>query len=862
VNVALCLRRLGLLALAVLSIAPASAHAIEIVPGGVTLDLLNRAGEPEVRAGAHPDRLVEVVEFSDPDETKEDPKDMVFDFAPGLNVNPGSVPPCPRRLFDEVSFANGAGCRPQSQVGVAARGSGESERSAPLYSVEPGPNEAGLFGIQGFPPLKLLVRLRPEDQGLSVRLNDLPQVPGSSLSKLRLEFWGIPADHQEGTSIPRKAMLSMPSRCDGPLLTATAATHTWQQPDRWVSGVGEASHPLVGCEELPFEPDLGFSLTAPVADSLSGVGIDLTLPQNEDPAGLATSQLKDANIALPKGMTISPGGANALEACGDAQFGLGTATEVSCPSASKVGTVELDVPSLAKPLAGSIYLATETPTERIRLFIAASAKGSEVKLAGALHTDPQTGELSAALNDLPEASFERMSLHFDGGPGALLATPLACAPATTTATLTPYSATTPIERQSAVELSAPGGSACPAQPPFVPTFSGGATDPRPGHTTAFTATVHRRDGEELPERLQIELPPGLSAALGSVEPCSTAALAKESCPSASRLGKALAELGPGDSPASIDGEIYLTGPYRKAPFGLALLFKANLGPFDLGSLSIRATLGIDPLTGQVTLATDPLPSAMEGIPIRFQTLGLDLERPGFMRNPTSCAPAAVNATLYSGSGAIALPSSSFALQGCIALPFAPKLSVALANPFELRAGGRPSLRLGLRTPAKSANLRSLQVTFPKLLKLDSNGLSEICARRAAMKGECPKGSRVGSATAKTPLLQTPMKGSLYVAQPPDDGPPDIWAHLAGDGLEVDLRGQTGTKDGHPLTKFTALPDFPIGSLALVFSGGPKGLIELRGDPCGARRLFAPSALGGQNGARAARRVRVGVDCGG
>jgi hypothetical protein len=854
------LSRLGLLALAALSVSSGPAHAIEIAPGGMSLELLDRGGEPEVRAGAHPDRLVEVVEFSDPDETKEDPKDMVFDFAPGLNVNPRPVPPCPRRVFDEFPFT-GNSCPAESQVGVA--GGGANESPVPLYSIEPGPNEAGLFGIQGFPPLKLLVRLRPEDQGLSVRLNDLPQAAGSAPPKIRLEFWGIPADHQESTLIPRRAMLTTPTRCDAGPLTATAATHTWQQPDRWVSATADTGHSLSGCEELPFDPALGFSLATPAADSPSGVGIDLTVPQDEDPAGLATSQLKDANIALPKGMTISPGGADGLLSCSDAQFGLASASDPSCPTASRVGTVELDVPALSKPLAGTIYLGAERPGERFRLFLAAAAKGSQVKFAGSLHADPLSGRLTAALNDLPEASFARMSLHFDGGPGALLATPLNCAPATTTATFTPYSATTPIERQSAVELSAPGGSACPAQPPFAPTLSGGSTDPRPGHATAFTATVRRRDGEELPERLQIALPAGMSAALGSVEPCPESALAKQSCPTSSRLGKAVAELGPGESPAAIDGEIYLTGPYRRAPLGLALLFKANLGPFDLGSLSIRATLGIDPLTGQVTLATDPLPSAMEGIPIRFQTLGLDLERPGFMRNPTSCVPATLSATLHSTSGRVARPSSPFALHNCIALPFRPALSLALGERAELGAGGRPSLRLGLRVPAKSANLRSLQVALPKLLKLDSGGLREICARRAAQRGQCPPGSRVGSALAKTPLLKAPMKGSLYVAQPPDNGPPDIWAHLAGAGLEVNLRGETGRKDGHPVTRFAGMPDFPLASLALVFSGAKHGLLRLQGDPCGGagRRLQGEAEIAGQNGARVAARVRVGVGCG-
>jgi hypothetical protein len=845
------------IALAVLCLAPAAANAALVVdPTSTTLEVVDAAGEPENRAGSHPDRLIQSFKFTDTGGDLEYPKELTIDLPPGLSGDPSAVPFCSRPQINVILGE----CPRESQVGVLGSGT----RFLPIYSVEPAPNEVASFAAVPFvTPVFFSGRLRPADQGLTLRLGDIEHSTFFAFTEGEIELWGIPADHQEGTSIPRKPLLTLPTRCDSGPLATTVSIRTWQHPESWSSEVAETGHSLVGCEELPFEPDLGFSLDRPAADAPSGVGIELTVPQDEDSSSLATSQLRDADIVLPKGMTISPGGAVGLLACSDAQFGLGAAAEVSCPAASKVGTVELDVPSLAKPLAGSIYLATETPTERIRLFIAASAKGSEVKLAGALHTDPDTGELTATLANLPEASLSRMSLHFDGGPGALLATPLNCAPATTTATFTPYSATAPVSRESSVELSDPNGGSCPAQPPFAPTLSGGSTDPRPGHATAFTATVRRRDGEELPERLQIALPVGMSAALGTVDPCPESALAKQSCPTSSRLGKAVAELGPGPSPATIDGEIYLTGPYRKAPFGLALSFKPTLGPFELGPLVIRAAVRVDSLSGRITLETEPLPTVFEGIPIRFQTLGLDLDRPGLMGNPTSCVPAALSATLHSSGGRVARPSSPFALHNCIALPFAPKLSLSLGNPSELEAGGRPSLRLGLRVPAKSANLRSLQVALPKLLKLDSEGLREICARRAAQRGQCPPGSRVGSALAKTPLLQTPMKGSLYVAQPPDNGPPDIWAHLAGAGLEVNLRGETGREDGRPVTRFAGMPDFPLASLALVFSGAKHGLLRLQGDPCGGvgRRLQGETEIGGQNGARVAARVRVGVGCG-
>jgi hypothetical protein len=515
-----------------------------------------------------------------------------------------------------------------------------------------------------------------------------------------------------------------------------------------------------------------------------------------------------------------------------------------------VGTLQLSVPSLAKPLRGTIYLGEERPGERFRLFMAASGSGTQVKLLGALRADPVSGRLTAALKDLPQASFSRMSLRFDGGPRALLATPLACGQATTTATLTPFSATAALSRSASATLTARGGGPC-AAPTFAPTLLAGSTTTRPAKPTAFTATIHRNDGEALPERLSLTLPKGMSAALGAVVPCPASSLATNSCPATSQVGSTLAELGPGTNPAQLQGGVFLTGPYRHAPFGVALTFKASLGPFELGTLSVRAQVRLDPQSGQVTIATDSLPSVFEGIPIRFQTIGLDFDRKGFIRNPTSCVPAKVNATIASGTGAVARPASPFAIHGCIELPFAPKLAL------ELGQGSNPALQITTKLPSKGANLRSLELTLPKRLKLDTANLEALCSRFDAIRSKCPQGSAVGTASARTPLLKGALKGSLYLAQPPDNGPPDLWASLEGEGMRIALNGELSVHEGQVTTRFGNAPDFPLGRLGLRFFGGGEGLLEVRGEPCG-KPLSALTEIGGQNGAWVRDRVAVGT----
>jgi hypothetical protein len=853
-----CARMALLAALALLCGLPASARAeLAFEPAGTTLQLLNVAGEPETRAGAHPDRMIQGFKLVDTGGEPERMKQQVIELPPGLGGSLDAVPLCPR---PKVMTLLGD-CPAGSRVGTMTI----FTEQVPVYSVQPGPNEAATFAIVlFFGPVMMTGRLRPADQGLSLYLNEIEDPPFvSGITEGQLELWGVPADHQTGTSIPRRALLTTPTRCDLPPLAARLSVRTWEHPDRWFFGSADTGQKLTGCEDLSFAPELGFVLDEHRADAPSGARIDLMTPQERDPDRRATSLVKDVEIAMPAGLTVSPGGATALTACGDAQFGLGTAEDAACPPSSRVGSVEIEMTGLERPVNGAIYLGEEHPNDRFRVLIAARAVGTTMKFAGSLRADPRSGRLTTTMRDLPQIAFDRMSLRFDGGPGALLATPLTCGPAPTSAQFVPYSGSSPVERHGFVSVAAPAGGDCSGPAPFSPSFAGGSTSARPGRPTSFTTTIRRRDGEQLPRQLALTLPPGLSAALGKVPLCPAQQAREGSCPSGSRIGSAVAELGPGDRPATLHGDVHLTGAYRGAPFGVALALDGQVGPFRLGTLTVRGAVRIDPLSGRVTVEMDPLPTIFEGVPIRFQTIGLDLDRPGLMRNPTSCLPSRAVATLHSESGALATPASRFAMRGCVDLPFRPRFSIALDGEKELRKGGKPALGMSLRMRPGGANLRSVEVQLPRLLKLDPSGPRALCARRRALEGDCPANARIGVATARTPLLEQPMEGSLYVVQPKGDGSPDLWVALAGQGLEVNLRGEIGFEERRIETRFSRLPDFPLESLRLRLEGGEQGIFRLTKSPCG--RLQAPVEIAGQNGVRrelrapVERRSRCGTD---
>jgi hypothetical protein len=834
-----------LLSLIVLCVAPGGAGAVlTIEPGDTPLEIVDTGGEPETRAGAHPDRLIQGVTVTDLGGAVEYPRDFVLDLPPGLGGNPNAVPFCPRTLINNPL----GGCPPASQVGTMVVEKPENKK--PIYNVKPGPNEVATFVLLNIVPFYFSGHLRPADQGLTLRLENFPNEPFTTVAfpPGPMELWGIPADHLPGLSLPRRPLLTMATRCDLPPVASTISMRSWQQPERWFSAIGDSGQRLEGCGDLPFDPSFAFRFDDQRADAPSGAAIEVSLPQDEDPDGRGTPQIRDLSFTMPAGTTISPGGVHGLEACTDAQFGLGAAAaDPTCPASSRVGTVELDVPALSGPMDGAVYLGAEHPGERFRLLVAASARGSVVKFTGSLDPDPATGRVTANLKNLPQASFERMSLRFGGGAGALLATPLSCGSVPTTARFTPYSTGAAVERSGTATVAAASGGPCAGPPPFAPDFVGGSTNPRAGRATSFTATIRRRDGEQLPQRLSIALPPGMGAALGKVSVCPGAQAAAAACPAASRIGKALAELGPGGAPASMAGDVFITGPYRGAPFGIALALKAGLGSFDLGTLVLRGTIQVDRLSNQVTVQMDALPTVFEGVPIRFQTIGLDLDRPNFLRNPTSCAPARMTATLRSVDGATATPSSPFAIRGCVDLPFRPAFSMALTDRAELRADGKPGMLISMGIPAGSANLRSAHIRFPRALKFAPDALKEVCARKQALRRNCPKGSRVGSASGRTPFLNEPMQGSVYIVQPRGSGSPDLWASLSGQGLEVNLRGETKVKEGQAEAKFVDIPDFPLASVKLRLDSGRSGLLQLRRKPCGG--LVSPIEMDAQNSAQ-------------
>ena len=128
----------------------------------------------------------------------------------------------------------------------------------------------------------------------------------------------------------------------------------------------------------------------------------------------------------------------------------------------------------------------------------------------------------------------------------------------------------------------------------------------------------------------------------------------------SLIGHATVGAGVGSNPFYVtNGRVYLTGPYKGAPYGLAVVVDAVAGPFDLGRVVVRSAIRVDRTTAQFSTVSDPFPTILKGVPLKIRSVRVAIDKPGFVVAPTNCAEKAVKATVQSTTGDKADVSSRF-----------------------------------------------------------------------------------------------------------------------------------------------------------------------------------------------------------
>jgi hypothetical protein len=824
-------------------------------------------------------------------------KEIVVDTPEGLSVNPQALAQCtiaqlttlkcPVTSFVGVNYLTVAAQTPVGGECLPAGECAQARVALPVFNLVPFegvPSMVGFMTEAG--PTFIVGSLDPKDQHVIFTIEVHPPSEASPpIIESRLVFNGQSGD---GT------YLTMPSNCAG---GQTTKLHLEGQGELFEAPPFEASTSFTtavgasGCELVPFEPTIdttpsGGAVDSPLATTV-GVGIpfDPTEP-------IANSYLKIAKVVLPEGMGLNPASANGLIPCTDAQFGKGTNNPIACPASSIIGNVEVQTPSLpADSLTGKVYVAQPLSNEassgeQFRIFFQAASEryAVNVRLEGKVYPNPVTGQLTVVVPENPQATFSSFRLRMFGGSTGTLTSPPTCGPNTTNSALTPWSGQADASPSSSFTLTMdPGDGACPgslAARRFTPTYTGKSDDNTANAYSPFRVRIGRQDGEQELKVADASLPYGMAGKIAGIPYCSETALAEAagksgaaeiaapSCSSDSEIGNATTAAGSGNGPIKIPGKAYLAGPYKGAPLSMAVVTPAVAGPYDLGTVVVRAALNVEPETARITANSDEIPNVFGGVKLDIREIYVDVDRAGFMHNPTNCRGNMSNGTLYGGG---ADPSNSalfssypfsdqYASSNCQKLDFKPKFGVKLLG--GRKAANRkahPKLQAVLRSKSKEANVNYTALTLPPTMLLDNAHIGTICTRVQLAAGTCPKASVYGHATATSPLISGKLSGPVYLTSS-SHKLPDLLVDLRGQ-VPVRLRGVISTVKGGMKTTFKGVPDAPVTKFVLRMDGGKKGLIINSKDLCKTKRL-SKLVIRGQNAKKVKKnKFKIQASCG-
>jgi hypothetical protein len=876
-------------------------------------EAIDQQGNPFVQAGGHPyEQVTRIILKANEGVTRGNGgglrfgelanlKDIKVQLPPGLIGNPAAAPKCP--YYATETFK----CTSEEQIGTMEllldniEPSGEYEKFGPkpLFNVVPPTGVAARLSARfnNFANAIITAHVRTgTDYGIdadSLNITSLAAIKG-----IIVRLWGVPADpshtperacllpgesYGEGCAspAPEKSFVSMPTACAGPT-SATVSVDSYQQPGAFTPLVTDQMPAVTGCAAVGFAPSIEVRPTTDAADSPTGLNLDLHVPQNEDPAGVSSADLKNAVVRFPQGVTVDPSSADGLQACSEAQVGFTGFTELNatgepgvqtaqftpgaaeCPDASKLGTVQIDTPLLEHPVTGAMYLAKQTENpfgSLLALYLAVDdpISGVILKLPGMVRTNPQTGQLTAIFDQNPQLPFEDLKVDLFSGSRAALSTPSTCGAYATSTTLTPWtSPQAPDASPSSAPFQigeAPGGGACASdesQAPNSPGFEAGTASPVAGTYSPFVLKLSREDGSQRFASLNVTLPPGLLGKIAGVEECPQADIeaaarrthegegaleqAHPSCPAGSEVGLVHVGAGTG-APFYVTGHAYFAGPYAGAPFSFVIVTPALAGPFDLGTVVVRAALLIDPTTSQVTVKSDPLPSMLDGIPLDVRSIAVDMDRPEFTLNPTSCEVTSVTGQARSTVGQSASVSDRFQAGGCTGLPFKPGFSVSTSAKSSRADGTSVMFRISYPAGAlgKEAWLKSAKFEFPKQLPARLSTIQKSCpaATFDANPASCSAASRIGTSRVRTELLPVPLEGPVYFVSNGNAKFPEAVIVLQGDDVTVELHSETfiNEKTGVTSATLASIPGVPFEEAVVTLPAGPYSEFTAVGSLC-------------------------------
>ncbi len=292
---------LGLALLCLACLAPAAQASFGI--NSLQVSAHNKDATVDTQAGSHPYEWTLAFNLNLDFESRPEGsiRDIIVDLPPGEVGNPQALPHCATTDFEGATPQ----CPGDSQIGIAHVNFIGETLTFPLFNMVAPlgvPARIG-FSLVGFNSLQEASLRSDGDYGITVSDITVPQLAIRSFTET---VWGVPADPShdaerfcpsDGHGLPGCAseaplapFFTLPTSCGGPLQTTLRADSV-EEPgvfhSETVLSGDEEGEPfgIDGCNAVAFKPEISSQPTTNLADSPTGLNVDLHQPQDQTPTG-------------------------------------------------------------------------------------------------------------------------------------------------------------------------------------------------------------------------------------------------------------------------------------------------------------------------------------------------------------------------------------------------------------------------------------------------------------------------------------------------------------------------------------------------------------------------------------------------
>lgn len=338
-------------------------------------------------------------------------------------------------------------------------------------------------------------------------------------------------------------------------------------------------------------------------------------------------------------------------------------------------------------------------------------------------------------------------------------------------------------------------------------------------------------------RIEIDLPPGLVGNPTNFPQCPLDDFLRDTgCPAETQVGVGTLEAWGLELGDDVPINVLEHGPDEPALLGI----KPGWDLYGYIRIETRPDGGLTAITDEIPIA-HPIAGAdltLWGVPADHN--GSGAPRRPFMTAPTQCRtidPTVIRAYSYEGKFATASHSLDRGAERCGELAFKPTIT---AVPTARSTASPTGLSVQIKVPQDNwadgrttAHVETVKVVLPEGMSVSPSSANGLAACLPAQFGyrtnspiTCPDASRIGDVSIKTPLLEEPMAGSVYLAAQ-NDNPFNsllaLYVSVEGAGITVKLAGRVDPDPvtGRLTTSFADNPQLPFEQFDLRFKSGTR-----------------------------------------